>query len=203
MRRRGRRASSAACRTTGREPIQTCFMHCSCRPPPHTLTHADAPQGSARVIRCLQDHRKSLTQKCAAALFDHEVRISEDIDFNYAMKKICAWEINQLCKDMPHGHGRVMRWVAGCQWLPGCGRCRQPLCRIFWRLAPGQAGARWEGPCVHVTIAVCMLQLRAPAQCRCQVRLAGPPSLLAGPLPLIQAGGAGLARLCNAVWSWP
>jgi hypothetical protein len=30
-------------------------------------------QGSARVIRCLQDHRRSLTPTCAAALFDHEV----------------------------------------------------------------------------------------------------------------------------------
>ena len=30
-------------------------------------------QGSARVIRCLQDHRSTLSQKCAAAIFDHEV----------------------------------------------------------------------------------------------------------------------------------
>lgn len=30
--------------------------------------------GSARVIRCLQDHRDDLVPKCAAALFDHEVR---------------------------------------------------------------------------------------------------------------------------------
>lgn len=40
-----------------------------------------------------------------------QVRISEDIDFNHGMKKTCAWEINQLCKDMPHGHGRVIRCV--------------------------------------------------------------------------------------------
>ena len=33
----------------------------------------DVNPGSARVIRCLQDHRGSLGQKCAAALFDHEV----------------------------------------------------------------------------------------------------------------------------------
>jgi Golgi apparatus protein 1 len=32
-------------------------------------------QGSARVIRCLQDNRNSLVQKCAAALFDHEVGV--------------------------------------------------------------------------------------------------------------------------------
>jgi hypothetical protein len=30
-------------------------------------------QGSARVIRCLQEHRPNLSQACAAALFDHEV----------------------------------------------------------------------------------------------------------------------------------
>eukprot|EP00798_Chlamydomonas_sp_ICE-L_P010076 gene10076-7973_t len=41
----------------------------------------DVSPGSARVIRCLQDHRNSLEQKCAAALFDHEVKMAEDIDF--------------------------------------------------------------------------------------------------------------------------
>jgi hypothetical protein len=32
-------------------------------------------KGSARVIRCLQEHRRSLTGTCAAALFDHEVGV--------------------------------------------------------------------------------------------------------------------------------
>lgn len=41
-----------------------------------------------------------------------QVRISEDIDFNHGMKKTCAYEINQLCKDMPHGHGRIIRCVS-------------------------------------------------------------------------------------------
>ncbi len=68
-------------------------------------------QGSARVIRCLEDNRKNLAQKCAAALFDHEVRMAEDIDFKYPMKLACAWEITTFCKDVPHGHARIIRWV--------------------------------------------------------------------------------------------
>uniref|UniRef100_A0A7R9V0N1 Golgi apparatus protein 1 n=1 Tax=Chlamydomonas euryale TaxID=1486919 RepID=A0A7R9V0N1_9CHLO len=70
---------------------------------------ADVKPGSARVIRCLQDHRSTLSQSCTAALFDHEVRMAEDIDFKYPMKKACAWEISAFCKDVPHGHARVVR----------------------------------------------------------------------------------------------
>lgn len=66
-------------------------------------------QGSARVIRCLQDNRPNLDQKCAAALFDHEVKMAEDIDFKYPMKKSCAWEISNFCKNVPHGHARIIR----------------------------------------------------------------------------------------------
>lgn len=69
----------------------------------------DVQAGSARVIRCLQDHRNSLQAKCAAALFDHEVRMAEDIDFKYPMKKSCAWEMSNFCKNIPHGHARVIR----------------------------------------------------------------------------------------------
>ncbi len=83
------------------------MIACTCR------TDAYAPirglQGSARVIRCLQDNRNSLDQKCAAALFDHEVKMAEDIDFKYPMKRACAWEINSFCKDVPHGHARIVR----------------------------------------------------------------------------------------------
>lgn len=69
----------------------------------------DVQAGSARVIRCLQDHRNSLQPACAAALFDHEVRMAEDIDFKYPMKKACAWEMNNFCKNVPHGHARIIR----------------------------------------------------------------------------------------------
>jgi hypothetical protein len=46
---------------------------------PTKLTSSQPPnlprrQGSARVIRCLQDSRASLSSGCTGALFDHEVR---------------------------------------------------------------------------------------------------------------------------------
>lgn len=56
-----------------------------------------------------QDHRGNLQQQCAAALFDHEVRMAESIDFQYPMKKACAWEMKLYCKDVPSGHARVIR----------------------------------------------------------------------------------------------
>lgn len=64
--------------------------------------------GSARVIRCLQDSRASLSATCAAALFDHEVKMAEDIDFKYPMRRACAWEVATLCKGEGHGHARVI-----------------------------------------------------------------------------------------------
>eukprot|EP00878_Enallax_costatus_P007022 GHUV01007359.1.p1 GENE.GHUV01007359.1~~GHUV01007359.1.p1 ORF type:complete len:595 (+),score=136.49 GHUV01007359.1:1595-3379(+) len=69
----------------------------------------DVQPGSARVIRCLQDYRSNLGQVCAAALFDHEVKMAEDIDFKYPTRKACAWEISNFCKEVPHGHARIMR----------------------------------------------------------------------------------------------
>jgi hypothetical protein len=48
--------------------------HITCRYIRAAAAAACCVQGSARVIRCLQDHRSSLSQTCAAALFDHEVR---------------------------------------------------------------------------------------------------------------------------------
>ena len=38
------------------------------------LTGVAGAQGSARVIRCLQDHREELQIECSTALFDQEVR---------------------------------------------------------------------------------------------------------------------------------
>jgi Golgi apparatus protein 1 len=35
--------------------------------------------------------------------------MAEDIDFNYPMKRACAWEVATLCADVEHGHARVMR----------------------------------------------------------------------------------------------
>ena len=66
-------------------------------------------QGSARVIRCLQDQREELSYECRATLFDQEVRMAEDIDFKYPMKRACSAEIQKLCVGIPHGHARVIR----------------------------------------------------------------------------------------------
>lgn len=35
--------------------------------------------GSARIIACLQEHREQLSAQCGARLFQHEVRLAEDI----------------------------------------------------------------------------------------------------------------------------
>eukprot|EP00898_Chlorokybus_atmophyticus_P002052 jgi/Chlat1/2848/Chrsp194S08770 len=68
----------------------------------------DVPPGNARVLSCLQDQRDALSFECREALFDQEVRMSEDIDFKVPLKKACQREINKWCKDVPHGHARVI-----------------------------------------------------------------------------------------------
>ena len=70
---------------------------------------SDHTPGSARVIRCLQDHREDLAFQCRASLFDLEVRLAEDIDFQYPLKTHCAVEIKELCGKVKHGHARVIR----------------------------------------------------------------------------------------------
>jgi hypothetical protein len=112
--------------------VCTCCTHTLTPHNPGTPSSSPSPapsspigtlQGSARVIRCLQDHRTNLSQKCAAALFDHEVKMAEDIDFKYPMRKACAWEISKMCKDVPKGHARVVRCLQvrdGC-WATGGG----------------------------------------------------------------------------------
>ena len=35
--------------------------------------------------------------------------MSENIDFQFPMKKACGTAISQFCKDIPHGHARVIR----------------------------------------------------------------------------------------------
>ncbi|GBF99737.1 hypothetical protein Rsub_12450 [Raphidocelis subcapitata] len=67
------------------------------------------PPGSARVIRCLESNRLQLSSTCRATLFDEEVRFSENIDFQFPMKKACVKEIRIFCPNVPHGNGRVIR----------------------------------------------------------------------------------------------
>lgn len=65
-------------------------------------------QGSARVIRCLQDARITLSQDCKAALFDHEVLMSESIEFNQPMAQACTEEIATFCDGVTAGDARVV-----------------------------------------------------------------------------------------------
>ncbi|CAK0736969.1 hypothetical protein CVIRNUC_000833 [Coccomyxa viridis] len=70
---------------------------------------ANVPPGSARVIRCLQDRRQELSYECKATLFDQEVRMAENIDFQFPMKKACSQDIQAFCKDVQHGHAKIIR----------------------------------------------------------------------------------------------
>ena len=95
-------------------------------------------QGSARVIRCLQDAREELSYECRATLFDAEVRMAEDIDFKYPMKRSCTAEIQTFCPGIEHGHARVRspRLATPCQTL--LGRSHIPV-----RVAVGQQWFLW------------------------------------------------------------
>ena len=88
------------------------------------LTHTGWLQGSARVIRCLQDNREELGYECRATLFDQEVRMAEDIDFKYPMKRACTSEINKFCTGIPHGHANIIRCLQArpARMLPAAGQ---------------------------------------------------------------------------------
>jgi Golgi apparatus protein 1 len=81
-----------------------------------------AVQGSARVIRCLQNQRDKLSSVCRSTLMFEEVRFSENIDFQYPMKQACAQEIERFCDVVPHGGGRVIRCLQVRCWGGGTRR---------------------------------------------------------------------------------
>ncbi|CAI7856614.1 unnamed protein product [Closterium sp. NIES-53] len=64
----------------------------------------DVPDGMAQVFLCLQDNMGKLKESCRTALFEQLVRMAEDIDFKFPMKRACASELQKFCKDIPHGH---------------------------------------------------------------------------------------------------
>lgn len=70
---------------------------------------ASEPAGSASVLRCLTRQRGQLSPGCAAKLFDTEVAMAEDIDFNWPLKEACTKEIKKHCGGVEHGRGRVIR----------------------------------------------------------------------------------------------
>ncbi|KAL4439883.1 hypothetical protein ABPG75_002884 [Micractinium tetrahymenae] len=70
---------------------------------------ASEPPGSASVLRCLARQRGKLSSQCAAKLFDTEVAMAENIDFNWPLKEACTKEIKKHCGGVEHGRGRVIR----------------------------------------------------------------------------------------------
>ncbi|GJP37078.1 hypothetical protein CLOM_g21523 [Closterium sp. NIES-68] len=69
-----------------------------------TTVCKDAPDGQASVFMCLQDHMAQLKEACRNSVFEQLVRMAEDIDFKFPMKKACQSELNKFCKEVPHGH---------------------------------------------------------------------------------------------------
>lgn len=53
--------------------------------------------------------RLELSYECKATLFDQEVRMAENIDFQFPMKQACSADIQRFCKDVQHGHAKVIR----------------------------------------------------------------------------------------------
>ncbi|GBF91963.1 hypothetical protein Rsub_04687 [Raphidocelis subcapitata] len=89
---------------------------------------AGVPPGSAAVVRCLESRRGELSPACRATLFDEEVRFSENIDFQFPMKKACKAEMEAFCASVPHGHARVIRCLQEHKQAAGFGRaCRDEV----------------------------------------------------------------------------
>jgi Golgi apparatus protein 1 len=89
------------------------------------------PPGSAQVIRCLQSKREQLSVACRATLFDEEVKFSENIDFQFPMKKACAKELQAYCSKVPHGNARAIRCLQDHKSADGFGAaCRAEVERF-------------------------------------------------------------------------
>ena len=82
--------------------------------------------------------------------------MAESIDFQFPMKKACAWEISSFCKDVPSGHARVMRCVEGvegkvcgmCEVL-GWGHCANAIIRSQRGFCPLPSSVP---PCHHTAV---------------------------------------------------
>ena len=62
------------------------------------------------MLTCPRGGRRSdLSYECKATLFDQEVRMAENIDFQFPMKKSCGGDIGRFCKDVQHGHAKTIR----------------------------------------------------------------------------------------------
>lgn len=76
--------------------------------------------------------RQKLTAQCSAELFDEEVGMAESIDFQIRMKNACTQEIGTFCRNVPHGHARVIRSTHPLLITPHC----SPLQCFFFFFFP-------------------------------------------------------------------
>ena len=57
--------------------------------------------GGWRLNQCCMGwgcRRQELSYECKATLFDQEVHMAENIDFQFPMKKACAADMQRFCK---------------------------------------------------------------------------------------------------------
>lgn len=58
---------------------------------------------------CPACRRLELSYECKATLFDQEVRMAENIDFQFPMKQACSKDIQRYCKNVQSGHAKIIR----------------------------------------------------------------------------------------------
>lgn len=58
-----------------------------------------------------------------------QVKMAEDIDFKYPMRRACAWEISRFCANLPHGHARVIRCLQVRRGAAAAARSRRCACK--------------------------------------------------------------------------
>ncbi|MCU0848659.1 MAG: cysteine rich repeat-containing protein [Spirochaetes bacterium] len=61
----------------------------------------DIKPGHGRIMACLKSHEAELSQACK----DHRDQVKENMQ---AFKKDCRDDAKKLCKNIRHGHGRVI-----------------------------------------------------------------------------------------------
>lgn len=68
--------------------------------------------GDAQLLRAPQSQAQQWTECGGGLRFGpnnaRQVRLAEDIDFKYPMKKACKKEMEVFCKGIEHGHARVI-----------------------------------------------------------------------------------------------
>ena len=154
-------------------------------------------QGSARVLMCLGGLRGQLSSGCSAALFDHETRLADDIDFKWALARACLVESDLLCPGIEQGGGRMLRCLQDhktdesmsteCLQQLRLDEASTPAAGLPQHGAPGAAQLRLPRPCGH------------PHEQALPARSRQPPALYA---PRFPAGALGL-RLPTEVPAGP